>query len=104
MTIGMPVVALATTELPTVIEDGVTGYVSCDVGELVERMRSLLADPVEARRLGANARAVARTRFGLDRFIRDWNAAFELSRQYAAGSGQKECDPLPTAYCRLPTD
>jgi glycosyltransferase involved in cell wall biosynthesis len=86
MTIGMPVVALATTELPTVIEDGVTGYVSCDVGELVERMRSLLADPVEARRLGANARAVARARFGLDRFIRDWTAAFEqaISRQQSA--------------------
>jgi glycosyltransferase involved in cell wall biosynthesis len=82
----------------------VTGYVSCDVGELVERMRSLLADPVEARRLGANARAVARARFGLGRFIRDWNAAFELSRQYAAGSRQNERDPLPTAYCRLPTD
>jgi glycosyltransferase involved in cell wall biosynthesis len=83
MTIGMPVVALATTELPTVIENGVTGYVSCDVGELVERMRSLLADPMEARRLGVNARAVARARFGLDRFIRDWNAAFEqaISRQ-----------------------
>jgi hypothetical protein len=83
MTIGMPVVALATTELPTVIENGVTGYVCCDVGALVERMRSLLADPMEARRLGANARAVARARFGLDRFIRDWNAAFEqaISRQ-----------------------
>jgi glycosyltransferase involved in cell wall biosynthesis len=108
MTIGMPVIALATTELPTVIENGVTGYVSCDVGELVERMRSLLADPTEARRLGANARAIARARFGLDRFIRDWNAAFaqaiDLSRQYAAGSRQKERNPLPTAYCLLPTD
>ena len=76
MTIGMPVVALATTELPTVIRDGETGYVSCDVDELIERARTLLADPAEARRLGANARAVARERFGLDRFIRDWNAAF----------------------------
>jgi glycosyltransferase involved in cell wall biosynthesis len=76
MTIGMPVVALATTELPTVIRDGETGYVSCDVDDLIERARTLLADPAEARRLGANARAVARERFGLDRFIRDWNAAF----------------------------
>jgi glycosyltransferase involved in cell wall biosynthesis len=86
MTIGMPVIALATTELPTVIENGVTGYVSCDVGELVERMRSLLADSMEARRLGVNARAVARARFGLDRFIHDWNAAFEraISRQQSA--------------------
>lgn len=79
MTIGMPVVALATTELPTVIEDGETGYVSCDVDRLVERMRWLLADPEEARRIGAKARAVAQERFGLDRFIRDWNAAFSLA-------------------------
>ena len=85
MTIGMPVVALATTELPTVIEDGVSGYVSCDVELLVERMRRLLADPVEAHRLGANARAVARARFGFDRFARDWNAAFARALDLAAG-------------------
>lgn len=76
MTIGMPVVALATTELPTVIEDGVTGYISCDIDLLIDRMRSLLADPQLAHRLGANARAVARERFGLDRFSHSWNAAF----------------------------
>ncbi len=78
MTIGMPVVALATTELPTVIEHGQNGYVSCDLDELIDAMRGLLADPVEARRLGDNARETARERFGLDRFIRDWNAAFAL--------------------------
>jgi hypothetical protein len=76
MTIGLPVVALATTEIPTAIEDGRTGYVSCDVEELVARMRELLEHPEEARRLGANARAVARERFGLERFARSWNAAF----------------------------
>jgi hypothetical protein len=76
MTIGMPVVALATTELPTVIENGETGYVSCDVDELIGRMRALLAEPAEAHRIGANARAIARERFGLERFIRDWNDAF----------------------------
>ncbi len=76
MTIGMPVVALATTELPTVIENGHNGYISCDVDELIERMRQLLTDPAQARRLGENARKVARERFGLERFIRDWNAAF----------------------------
>ncbi len=77
MTVGMPVVALATTELPTVIENGVTGYVSCDAETLIERMQELLENPAEARRLGANARRVAQERFGLDRFRRDWNAAFE---------------------------
>jgi glycosyltransferase involved in cell wall biosynthesis len=74
----MPVVALATTELPTVIEHGVTGYVSCDIDKLIDAMQFLLAHPQEARRLGANAQAVARERFGLDRFIQDWNNAFAL--------------------------
>jgi hypothetical protein len=78
MTLGMPVVALATTELPTVIEDGETGFISCDVERLIERMRGLLDDPAEARRVGANARALARERFSLERFARDWNAAFAL--------------------------
>jgi len=80
MTIGMPVVALATTELPTVIENGVTGYVSCDIDRLINGMHFLLANPQEARQLGAAARAVAGERFGLDRFIRDWNKAFALCR------------------------
>ncbi|HZO70693.1 MAG TPA: glycosyltransferase [Ktedonobacteraceae bacterium] len=81
MTMGMPVVALATTELPTVIEHGRSGYVSCDIDALLECMCYLLAYPEEARRLGENARMVARERFGLERFIRDWNAAFALVRE-----------------------
>jgi hypothetical protein len=84
MTIGMPVVALATTELPTVIENGVSGYISCDIDELIDRMRGLLADPDRARRMGANARAVARARFGIERFARDWNAAFARASELRA--------------------
>jgi glycosyltransferase involved in cell wall biosynthesis len=81
MTIGMPVVALATTELPTVILHGETGYVSCDIDALIEHMRFLLSDYEEASRMGRNARAVAQERFGLNRFIRDWNNAFVLVTQ-----------------------
>jgi glycosyltransferase involved in cell wall biosynthesis len=81
MTIGMPVVALATTELPTVIENGESGYLSCNIDELIGHMQFLLTDRGEARRLGQNARAVARERFGLDRFRRDWNEAFALVTQ-----------------------
>src|SRR5205085_8231333 len=79
MTIGMPVVALATTELPTVIQNGETGFVSCNIDELVYSMRYLLANYEAARRIGLNARAVARERFGLDRLIRGWNKAFVLA-------------------------
>jgi hypothetical protein len=83
MTIGMPVVALATTELPTVIEHGKTGYVSCNVDELIDHMRFLLREPGEARRIGASTQAVACERFGLGRFIRDWNAAFYTAQAVA---------------------
>jgi len=81
MTIGMPIVSLATTELPTVILHGETGYVSCDIDTLIEHMRFLLSDYEEASRIGRNARAVAQQRFGLDRFINDWNRAFALVTQ-----------------------
>ena len=76
MTIGMPVVALATTELPTVIENGKSGYISCDPQALHEHMRYLLAHPEAAKTMGDHAKRVAQDRFGLERFKQDWNAAF----------------------------
>ena len=64
-------------ELPTVIEEGVTGYVSFDGDYLIDRMRALCDDPALAHRLGRNARAVAQRRFSLARLTCDWNAAIE---------------------------
>jgi glycosyltransferase involved in cell wall biosynthesis len=81
MTIGMPVVALATTELPTVIEDGVSGFVSCDMEKLVEGMKFLLAHPQAAVEMGGQAKQVAHKRFGLERFIHDWQEAFARCRE-----------------------
>jgi len=76
MLLGMPVIGLATTEMATAIENGVSGYVDTDVDALIAHMRRLLADPAEAARLGAGARQAAETRFGIGRFIADWQAAF----------------------------
>src|SRR5205823_7407705 len=64
MTIGLPIVGLATTELVTVIESGVSGYLATDPDALVEPMARLLADPAHARRVGEAARRTARARFG----------------------------------------
>ena len=83
--IGMPVVALATTELPGVIEDGVTGYISCDPEELLRRMETLLHDPELARNIGDNALEMAKARFGFERFERDWNDAFRQAIALHAG-------------------
>lgn len=77
--LGMPVVGLATTEMATAIENGVSGYVDTDVRRLVEVMRDLLADPAEARRLGEGARRRAEERFNIHRFLRDWDDAFALA-------------------------
>ncbi len=78
MMIGLPVVGLATTQVAAEIENGVTGYVDTALGRVIDRLRALIADPAEARALGENARRYARDRFGIDRFVRDWNDAFGL--------------------------
>ena len=78
MMLGMPVVGLATTEIATAIENGRSGWVDTDVAVLIDRMRALLDDPAEARRLGDGARRRAMERFHIARFVRDWEDAFAL--------------------------
>jgi hypothetical protein len=75
MMVGLPVVALATAEMATVIENGVSGYADTNLATLVERMRLLLREPGLARDLGDGARRRARERFSIERFSADWNAA-----------------------------
>jgi hypothetical protein len=72
MTIGMPVVVLAATEAAAVVPPA-AGVVATDVDELVRGARALLADPDAARAAGEIARSTALARFGLDRFLSDWN-------------------------------
>jgi hypothetical protein len=73
MSVGLPVVGLATTELPTIIDDGVNGFVDTDPKRLVEVMHTLIADPELARAVGEAGRVTARERFSIDRFVRDWD-------------------------------
>ncbi|MBI5618189.1 MAG: glycosyltransferase [Gammaproteobacteria bacterium] len=76
MTLGLPIVGLATAELATVVRNGVEGFVATAPDALVEPMRALLADRDYAARLGAAARARALERFGIARFVADWTRAF----------------------------
>ena len=91
MTIGMPVVALATTALPDVIQDGVNGFISADPETLIERMKKLLADPDLAREIGQRGRATARERFTLGRFRADWDEALHAAIALREGTAS-----LPT--------
>lgn len=72
MLCGLPIVALATTEMATVVRNGSSGCTDTDPEKLVQAMQQLLHDPGLARSLGEAARRDARERFGIDRFVRDW--------------------------------
>lgn len=76
MQIGMPVLALATTEAIAAVPDG-AGVLATRVATLVDAARWLIDEPDQARRLGARAREVALARFGLDRFLADWDRLLE---------------------------
>ena len=76
MTMGMPVVALATTEAVDAVPPD-AGVLSTRVDTLVEAARWLAEDRDAAYRLGARAREVTKERFGLDRFLADWDRLME---------------------------
>jgi glycosyltransferase involved in cell wall biosynthesis len=72
MHLGMPVVALATTEVPAAVPPE-AGVVSNNMDELEAGLRRLAAEPEEARLLGKGAREAALARYGLGRFLADWD-------------------------------
>jgi len=72
MQLGMPVVAVAATEVFRAVPPE-AGAVSADVDELLAVASRLLDDPDEARRRGRVAREVALERYGLARFLADWD-------------------------------
>jgi glycosyltransferase involved in cell wall biosynthesis len=75
MMVGLPIVALATTEMATVIDDGESGFIDTNPARLLDGMQELLRDPALARQFGARARRRAQERFGIARFSADWDAA-----------------------------
>jgi hypothetical protein len=76
MHLGMPVVALGTTEVPAAVP-AEAGVVSTRVDVLSDAIRRLVADPDEAHERGRAARAAALERYGLERFLARWNDVLE---------------------------
>lgn len=72
MMVGMPVVGIAATELPHVIQNGVNGYVSNRPVELMYVCNELLKDRKLALQWGQAAQQTARERFNITRFVADW--------------------------------
>lgn len=76
MLIGMPVVALATTEAPLAVVPE-AGVCTNDLDVAREAIRWLLRDPEAARRLGRAGRAHVLARYGLTRFLTAWDELLE---------------------------
>jgi hypothetical protein len=76
MTIGLPVVGLATTELSSIITNKVNGFSDTNFSSLIKSMEMLIDDPAFARTIGESGRALAKQRFNIHRFTSDWENVF----------------------------
>lgn len=76
MHLGMPVVALATTEVVEAVPAD-AGVVSNRLDRLADALRRFAADREQAAEYGRRARAWARERYGLERFLADWDRVLE---------------------------
>jgi len=79
MMIGIPVVALATTEYATVFRDGVNGYAHTNIDYLTDMMKLLLHDKALAISIGQEGKKTAGIKFSLERFTSQWNTVFQLA-------------------------
>jgi glycosyltransferase involved in cell wall biosynthesis len=75
MTLGMPIVALATTEAPYAVPPS-AGIVSNRPDVIRDGIRWLIDDAAAARALGRRARAHALEHYGLERFLGAWDRLF----------------------------
>jgi glycosyltransferase involved in cell wall biosynthesis len=76
MHLGMPVVALATTEVVEAVPS-TAGVVTNRLDALRSALRRLTRDTGEANELGRAGRAAALERYGLGRFLADWDSLLE---------------------------
>jgi hypothetical protein len=76
MHLGMPVVGLATTEAVEAVP-AEAGVLSTRPERLWEAVREFMHDEDAARLAGKAARAAALERYGLDRFLSDWDVLLE---------------------------
>jgi glycosyltransferase involved in cell wall biosynthesis len=76
MYLGMPVLALATTEVVRAVPPG-TGVTSTNPDDLRAAASGLLADPDRARELGAAAREHVRHAYSLQNFLERWDTVLD---------------------------
>jgi glycosyltransferase involved in cell wall biosynthesis len=94
MAAGLPIVASGVGGILELIDDGRTGWL-VPPGEdeaLASRVMHLMADPADAARIGAAARADALARFSFDRMVAGFEDIYltELARRGVVPAGQSQ--------------
>lgn len=84
MMLGIPVVALATTEAVEAVPPE-AGVISTKMPVLVRALETFMADPELAAQAGKAARSAALARYGLHRFLADWERLLHELVPQAAG-------------------
>jgi hypothetical protein len=84
MHLGMPVVALASTEAPAAVPAD-AGMVSANIETLVDAVRRLVADPALATGFGKRAREFALANYSLSTFLRSWDDLLTASLDNEGG-------------------
>ncbi|TDP96725.1 glycosyltransferase [Labedaea rhizosphaerae] len=84
MHLGMPVVVLASTEAARAIPPG-AGVLATSVADLVGGLRLVMNDRGYADAIGRQAREVALERYGLGRFLDDWDELLFATARASAG-------------------
>ena len=73
---GLPVVGLATTELSTVIDNNVSGFIHTDPRYLIGKMQLMLNNHELAKKIGDEGKKTAMERFNIKRFVSEWESLF----------------------------
>lgn len=92
MTIGLPVIGLATSELASVIRNNECGYIDTNIHRVRDAAQTILRGRDLAQSWSEGAQKIAKERFHIDRFVNDWRETFShvCKRQLATTSMQKE--------------
>ncbi len=88
MAAGRPVVATRIGSLPEIVDDGVTGllYEPGNAGELVDKVRRLLADPELCREMGAAGRRKVMAEYSRDRCYERLMRVYQKALDLGAGN------------------
>ena len=72
MMVGLPVVGMATTEMPGVFVNGVNGIISNDITYLIDEMKKLLGNKRHAASIGEKGRSTVTSQFNIHKFTDQW--------------------------------